>query len=173
MRRSLDDVETRRLDGLRHVAYSRPSRIWKSARAGVVAPENLGYLVGVVVSVRRDAAADRGVPDVDAAVAEVVVEHPGVDHLGGERDPDAGAERIGVDRRAAGGEQEGARATLEHRVDDRRHGGDGAEHAELQVGAEIVDAGLEDRLHELASRHRGVLEHLDGAKAVSQRPDRR
>ena len=32
VRRSLDDVETRRLDGVRRVAYSRPSRIWKSAR---------------------------------------------------------------------------------------------------------------------------------------------
>jgi hypothetical protein len=49
--------------------------------------------------------------------AELVVEHPGVCDLAGERDPDSRTQRIGVDRRAAGGEEDGARAAFEHRVD--------------------------------------------------------
>ena len=44
---------------------------------GVVSPEGFGYVVGFVVSARRDAAADRRVSDVDAVAAEFCVEHAG------------------------------------------------------------------------------------------------
>jgi hypothetical protein len=39
----------------------------------VVAPENLGDVVGLVVAVRCDAAADRGVTGVDAPISELAV----------------------------------------------------------------------------------------------------
>jgi hypothetical protein len=59
------------------------------AALGVMTPEDVRDVVGVVVSVRPDAAADHGMPDMDAPPAELVVQHPGVDDLAGEGDPHA------------------------------------------------------------------------------------
>lgn len=41
-----------------------------------MAPEDFGDVVRVVVGSRCDPAADRGVGDVDAALLDLVVEHP-------------------------------------------------------------------------------------------------
>jgi len=77
-------------------------------------------------------------PDMDASIPKFVVEHPGVDGLAGEGDPDPRPRRVGVDRRAAGGEQDRARAAFEHRPDHGRNRGDGTEHADLQRRADVV-----------------------------------
>jgi hypothetical protein len=55
------------------------------AAVGVVAPEGLGDVVGLVVLAGGDAAGDRGVADVDALVGELLVEHPRVGDLAGRR----------------------------------------------------------------------------------------
>lgn len=65
------------------------------AAFGVVAPEDVGDVVGLMVCARGDAPTDRGVGDVDAAIGELVVEHPRVGDLGGERDPEPGTQRVG------------------------------------------------------------------------------
>ena len=50
---------------------------------------------------------------------ELVVEHPRVGDLARERNADAGAQRVGVDRGAAGGEEDRAAAGVEHRAEHR------------------------------------------------------
>jgi hypothetical protein len=140
---------------------------------GVVAPEQLGDVGGLVVGARGDAAADGGVRDVDAALAQLLVQHAGVRDLAGERDADPGAQGIGVDRGAAGGEQDRAAVGVEHRREDRRGRRDRAEHAELQRAADVVDGRLEDGLHELLGGQRRVLEDLDGAEPVGEGADGR
>src|ERR1700761_416230 len=82
-------------------------------------PEDLGDVVGLVVLARGDAAGDRGVADVDAFVAQGLVEHPRVGDLAGEGDADPGALRVGLDRGTAGGEEDRAGARLHHRPDHR------------------------------------------------------
>src|SRR3954447_12381417 len=89
----------------------------KTAGLGVVAPEQLGDVVGLVVGAGGDAAADRGVRDVHSAILDFVVEHPGVGDLAGEGDAHTGAERVRIDRRAARREENRARASLEHPVE--------------------------------------------------------
>src|SRR5689334_25033991 len=86
----------------------------KHAPVRVLLPEDLGDVVGLVVGARRDLAADSGMRDVNAAVIDLVVQHPRVGDLAGERDAHAGPQRVRVDRRAAGSEEDRARAALEH-----------------------------------------------------------
>ena len=149
-----------------------PRRVWNTSRSTWRRQMSSATSSGAMVAVGRDPAPDRDVGDVDARVGELVVEHPRVGDLARERDPDAGAQRVRVDRRAAGREDDRAAPGLAHRTEDGTGGGDRAEDAELERAAEVVDGRLEDRLHELAGGQRRVLEHLDGAEAVGQRRDR-
>jgi hypothetical protein len=68
---------------------------------GVVAPEQGGDVVGLVVGARGDAPTDRGVGDMDAAIGELVVEHPGVGDLGGIAADSAAASRMSAGAAAA------------------------------------------------------------------------
>ena len=101
------------------------------------------------------------------------MQHPRVGDLAGEGDADPGALRVGLDRGAAGREEDRAGARLDHRPDHRGRRRHRAEHAELERAADVLDARLEDRLHELFGGQRRVLEHLDRAEPLGQRADRR
>jgi hypothetical protein len=62
-----------------------------------------------------------------------------ISDLAGEGDSHARSERVRVDRRAAGREEDRAGAPLEHRSDHGRRGGDCAENAELERAADVFD----------------------------------
>ena len=106
-------------------------------------------------------------------VGDLVVQHARVGDLAREGDPDARAQRVRVDRRAAGREQDRPAPGVAHRPDHRLGRRHGAEDAELDRAADVVDRRLEDRLHELRRGQRGVLEHLDLPQPLGERPDRR
>ena len=138
----------------------------------MVPPEHLGDVVGLVVAAGGDGPADRGVGDVDPGFGQRVVQHARVGHFAGEGDPHARAGRVGVDGSAAGGEEDRAAVGRAHGVQHRTRRRHGAEHAELQRPAHVVDVGVEEILHEFPRRKGRVLEHLDWAELVGQRPDR-
>src|SRR3954447_2831106 len=56
---------------------------------------------------------------------------------------------------------------------DGCRGGDRAQDAELQWTADVVDARLKDRLHELLRGERRILEHVDWSQLVGQFADGR
>ena len=166
LRKTRDGRYTR--DGASNRARRRSRSASGSRAVDVVRPQDVGDVGRLVVGAGRDTPGDRGVRDVNALVGELVVQHARVGDLAGERDPDARAQRIRVDRRAARREEDRAAAGLAHRAEDRPRRGDGAEDAELERPADVVDRRLEDRLHELARGQRRVLEHLDGAEPLGR-----